>query len=152
MFQYFSDEEPKLLRILVTLVSGAIWTGFFGASILWLWAYTQPGSWYLGPISNLAPAFAMVGGIFGFAIGAALGLLIGVINRDKKFSAILGAGVGLIVIAVFVTNGIRWDARWILTVMSFLPLGGLSGLLTSLCSSTVASWQRSRRLRRRSSL
>ena len=94
--------------------------------------------------------FAYVGGLFGLGAGLALGLVIGQLNLGKVVAALLGAAVGLIAIIWFavVDGPPEWDMRSFITVIAFLPLGALSGFLTSISVATVVSWKRSRLAKR----
>ena len=136
----------KLLRIFVGTVSGAIWAALLAASLLWLSAYTDSRSWYLGPIRNWAPAFTLVGGLYGLGIGLALGLIVGLVNRGKWFGALLGTAFGLIAVGWFgvVDGPPEWSIRSYIFLIALISLGGLSGFLTSLSVATAISWNISR--------
>src|ERR1044072_8518379 len=140
----------KPLRIFVGSLSGAFWSALFGAILLWLDAYTNPASWYLGPVRNMAPIFAYAGAICGLAIGFVLGFLIGAIDRGKRFGALIGLGLGVIVAAYFFldTPINSWDVRSIVLTMAFVPLGALSGLLTTIFTGRANVWYCSRPARR----
>lgn len=140
----------KVLRIFVGTVSGAIWAALLGASFLWVSAYTDSRSWYLGPIRNWAPAFALVGGLYGLGVGLALGLVLSLVNRGKWFGALLGTALGLIAIVWFgvVDGPPEWKMRSLIFLIALMPLGGLSGFLTSLSVATAVSWNTSRLAKR----
>lgn len=140
----------KLVRIIAGSLSGAFCSALLGAALSWFAAYTNPASWYLGPIRNLAPVFALAGAVYGLAIGFVLGLVIGAIDCGKRFGALLGAGVGAIVAAYFVHEAPinSWDFSSIVIVMAFVPLGALSGVCTAIFTAKANLWYGSRRATR----
>lgn len=117
VLRYF---QMKLLRILVGRVSGAVWAALLGASLLWVSAYTDSRSWYLGPIRHWAPVFAYAGDLYGLGVGLALGFVISLVNRGKWFGALLGSAVGLIAIIWFgvVDAPPEWHMRSFVIVMA----------------------------------
>jgi hypothetical protein len=79
----------KVARLLVGSLTGAFCCALFGAALCWIAAYTNPSSWYLGPIRNWAPVFAIVGALYGLATGFVMGLLIGGMDHAPSFHACL---------------------------------------------------------------
>ena len=107
----------------------------------WIFTYTEPGSGFLGPNSAWAPVAAIVGGGIGLIGGALLGLFLSFKRRGFIFGTLAGAIDGLaIIILILGRSGLSTgDTRTDLMFAAFVPIGAISGCLTSLIVSAITS-------------
>ena len=132
--------KTKLIRVMLGALTGALITGAFAAFLCWIVVYTDPRSDFLGPTKNWAPVAAIVGGICGSIAGAGLGMFLSAVQHGPLFSALYGAIGGLAVSLLLMVQGIPdWDSREGFFVAALVPLGALSGFLTSPVISVITS-------------
>lgn len=131
----------KILRIVIGTFGGAFISALCVATISWMVIYnSDPGTGVQGPLPGWAYLAAVLGATSGFIIGLPLGLVISVVNRGCVAGTFLGLFAGL-VLAVWLsqTSGspdIIYPTKPLL--ISFLPAGALSGLLTSIVVSAMS--------------
>jgi hypothetical protein len=125
----------KIVRIVLGCVSGAFITAVLAAFQFWIVIYTDPGTGgFLGTPQDWAPAAAIVAGVGGFIAGAVLGIFLTAVRRGAFFGALCGGIGGLAVvicISVFGQTPPRWDTREGVLIGGLIPVGVLSGLVTS---------------------
>jgi ABC-type xylose transport system permease subunit len=133
--------RTKTSAILLGALIGALIMAAFSAFDWWIFVYTDPGSGFLGPNSNWAPVAAIVGGLFGLLAGAVLGAFLSYMRRGSLFGTLAGAVAGLaIVIIVLAREGLSTgDTRTDLMFAGFVPVGAISGFLTSRAVSAIAA-------------
>ena len=136
----------KIIRVLLGPVAGALITAVFTAFQFWVVFYTDPSTGFLGAMKDLAPLAAIVGGICGLIAGAVLGLFLTLLQRGPVFGAVSGAIFGFAVALLIVAlEGMpEWSIRGAGFIAAFVPIGAVSGLLTSLVVPVIASWANSR--------
>lgn len=127
--------------ILLGSFSGAVITSALYAFDWWIVLYTDSdsGGGFLGTSQDWAPLAAILGGALGCLVGAMLGFLLSLRTHTPLFAALAGALEGLAVIVIllapkgFSTGNPRLD----LMCAAFVPIGAISGFLTSLILSAV---------------
>ena len=135
----------KVIRFLLGPLAGALLTAVFVAFQFWVVAYTDPSTGYLGAMKDLAPLAAIVGGMCGLIAGAVLGLFLTLLQRGPVFGAVSGAVFGFAVLLLIVAlEGMPWNSRGAVFIAAFVPVGAVSGFLTSLVVPLIASWANSR--------
>jgi len=126
--------KTKTGAILLGGLIGALIMAAFSAFAWWIFVYTDPGSGFLGPNSNWAPLAAIGGGVFGFLAGAILGGFVSYMRRGPLFGTLAGAVIGLATLVILLarTGLSTGDTRTDLMFAAFVPIGAISGWLTSL--------------------
>lgn len=95
---------------------------------------------FLGTPQDWAPLAAMFGGAIGLVAGFVLGFLLSLNPRAPGVGALFGALEGLAIIVVLLApNGFGGDTRADLMLATFVPIGAITGWLTSLIISAIAS-------------
>jgi hypothetical protein len=124
--------------ILLGSASGALIMGALLAFDWFVFLYTEESSGgFLGTSQDWAPLAALVGGVIGFVAGAVLGVVLSLRRRGAVFGAVVGALEGLAILVVLLApKGFSvGDARGDLMLATFVPVGAISGWLTSLIIS-----------------
>lgn len=134
--------KTKIIAVVLGSLSGALITAAFYAFDWWIFTYTAPGGGFLGSNQDWAPLAAIFGGVFGFLAGLILGLFLSLMRRGPLFGALAGAIEGLAIILILLApNGMTTgDTRGDLMFAAFVPVGAISGFLTSLVVPVVRSW------------
>jgi hypothetical protein len=129
-------------RIVVGTLGGALlsalcFASFSGIVIL----NSDPGFGVEGPRSEWAYFAAVIGGTMGLLLGLPLGFVIGLLNRGSILGTFFGLLAGLAALIWASQMGGHPDIVYptIPVLISFLPAGALSGLLTSLLVSRLFS-------------
>jgi hypothetical protein len=125
--------KTKTGAILLGGLFGALIMAVFSAFDWWIFVYTDPGSGFLGPNSNFAPIAAIMGGVIGFLAGGVLGAFLTYMRRGPLFGTLAGAvaGVAAFVIILARSGLTTGDTRTDLMFAAFIPVGAISGWLTS---------------------
>jgi hypothetical protein len=133
--------KTETKRVVFGLLSGTLIMAALSAFDWWIFTYTDPGSGFLGPNSAWAPAAAIVGGAIGILAGALLGLLLGLRPRGSLFGLLAGAldGLAVVVLLLFRSGMSTGETRIDLMFAAFVPIGAISGFLTSLIVSAITS-------------
>jgi hypothetical protein len=133
--------ETKGIVIIVAMLSGALITAALAAFDFWIFTYTDDRSGFLGEYSAWALFAAMFGAVGGFIAGGLLGFFLSIRRRGPLFGALAGAIEGLVIAFLLILRmgGSTGDERGDLTLMAFVPIGALSGFLTSLIVSAMTS-------------
>ena len=108
----------------------------------WAFLYTDESSGgFLGTSQDWAPLVGMVGGAIGLVMGFVLGFLLSLRPRGPVFGALLGAleGLGILVVLLAPHGFSVGDTRGDLMLATFVPVGAISGWLTSLVIARVTS-------------
>lgn len=136
----------KTKTILLGSLSGALITGALLAFVWWAFLYTDTstGGGFLGTSQDWAPIAAIIGGVVGLVAGAVLGFLLSLRHRGPFFGALAGALEGLaILIILLAPKGFTvGDPRGDLMLAAFVPVGAISGFLTSLIVSAITNESR----------
>ena len=130
----------KIIRIVLGTLSGGVLSALCFASFSWLVILnSDPGFGVEGPHREWAYLAAVIGAGIGLFIGVPLGLMIGLLNRGSILGAFLGLLAGLASLVWASQTGGHPDIVYptIPLLISFLPAGALSGLLTSLLVSQL---------------
>lgn len=130
----------KTARILLGTVSGGVITALCVAIVSWIVIFnSDPGFGVEGPHPGWATLAATLGGFMGSGLGLPLGLVIGLVNRGPVLGSFFGLLAGVILGVWGYQTGGHPDIVYptIPLLISFLPAGALSGLLTSLVVSRV---------------
>ena len=129
------------VRVGLCALSGGLVTSAFAAFFCWIVLYTDPESGgFLGTPQDWAPIAAIVGAVCGFIAGVVLGTLLSAPRRKPAFGALYGAIGGLGVSLFLMNKGMPdWDSREGFFVAAMVPLGALSGFVTSLIVSAITS-------------
>ena len=115
------------------MLSGALITAALAAFDLWIFTYTDLRTGFLGYYYNFAPFAAIVGGVGGLVAGALLGFFLSLMQRSPLFGALAGAIEGVAILFLFsLLEGTSGDTRDVLMFAAFVPIGAISGFLTSL--------------------
>lgn len=132
-------KTTKTVTVLVGSLSGALITAALAAFDLWIFTYTDTRSGFLGYYSAFAPLAAIIGAVGGFIAGALLGLFLSLKRCGSLLGTLAGAIVGLaILLLILVPEGLSaGDTRDDLMFAAFVPIGAISGFLTSLIVSTM---------------
>lgn len=132
----------KIPRVVVGTLGGALLSAlcfaiFSGIAIL----NSDPGYGVQGPNREWAYVAAVMGGTMGLLLGLPLGFVIGLLNRGLIPGAFFGLIAGLAALVWASQTGGHPDIIYptIPVLISFLPAGALSGLLTSLLVSRLFS-------------
>ena len=136
---YSMAMKSETKTIVSGLFGGALIMAALAAFAWWIFTYTDPGSGFLGPNSAWAPAAAIVGAVIGCVAGAVLGLFLSLRRRGPVFGTLAGAIAGLLVVVflLFRSGMSTGETRIDLMFWAFVPIGALSGFLTSLIVSAV---------------
>ncbi len=135
------ETNPKTITIVLGMLSGALITAALAAFDFWIFAYTDQRSSFLGYYSTWAPFAALAGAVGGFIAGGLLGFFLSLKQRGSLFGAVAGAieGLALILLLLLPEGMSSGDTRYNLTIAAFLPIGAISGFLTSLVVSATTS-------------
>lgn len=133
--------EPKTKTVVLGLLSGSLITAALAAFDFWIFTYTDPRTGFLGAYSAWALFAAIVGAVGGSLAGGLLGLFLSFVRRGALFGALAGTIAGVaILLLVYVTHGSSsWETRENLAVAAFVPIGAISGFLTSLIVSATTT-------------
>ena len=133
--------RSKKVRVGLCALSGGLVTSAFAAFFCWIVLYTDPETGgFLGSPQEWAPMAAIVGAVGGFIAGVVLGTLLSAPPRKPAFGALYGAIGGLGVSLFLMNKGMPdWDSREGFFVAAMVPLGALSGFVTSLIVSAITS-------------
>ena len=133
--------RSKKVRVGLCALSGGLVTAAFAAFFCWIVLYTDPETGgFLGSPQDWAPIAAIVGAVCGFIAGAILGTLLSAPRRRPAFGALYGAIGGLGVSLFLMNKGMPdWYSRQGFFVAAMVPLGALSGFVTSLIVSAITS-------------
>ena len=129
--------KPKIKAVVVGVLSGALVAAALAACDFWIFTYTDSRTGFLGYYSNFAPIAAFIGGVCGLVAGALLGLFLGLMQRGPLFGTLAGAIEGLAILLVFFFP--EGDTRDNLMFGAVVPIGAISGLLTSLILAAMTS-------------
>lgn len=130
--------KPKTRAVVVGMLSGALITAAFAAFDLWIFTYTDTRTGFLGYYYNFAPLAAIVGGVGGLVAGALLGFFLSLMQRGPLFGALAGAIEGVAILFLFsLLEGTSGDTRDDLMFAAFVPIGAISGFLTSVILSAM---------------
>ena len=130
----------KTPRMVLGTLAGGLLSALCFASFSWIVIFnSDPGFGVEGPHPEWAYFAAVLGGFKGLLLGLPLGLVIGLLNRGLVLSAFLGLLAGLAALVWASQTGGHPDIVYPTTplLISFLPAGALSGLLTSLLVSRL---------------
>jgi ABC-type Co2+ transport system permease subunit len=131
--------KSKKVRVGLCALSGGLVTSAFAAFFCWIVLYTDPDTGgFLGTPQDWAPIAAIVGAVCGFIAGVVLGTILSAPRRGPAFGTLYGAIGGLGVSLFLMNKGMPdWDSRQVFFVAAMVPLGALSGLVTSLIVSAI---------------
>jgi hypothetical protein len=131
--------KSKKVRVGLCALSGGLVTSAFAAFFCWIVLYTDPDTGgFLGTPQDWAPIAAIVGAVCGFIAGVVLGTILSAPRRGPAFGTLYGAIGGLGVSLFLMNKGMPdWDSRQGFFVAAMVPLGALSGLVTSLIVSAI---------------
>lgn len=130
----------KTPRIVVGTLGGSLLSALCFASFSWIVIFnSDPGFGVEGPHPEWAYLAAVIGGTMGLLLGLPLGLVIGLLDRGPMLGAFFGLLAGLAALVWASQTGGHPDIVYptIPLLISFLPAGVLSGLLTSLLVSRL---------------
>ncbi len=133
--------ETTSKTVVLGLLSGALITSALVAFNFWIFAYTDPRTGFLGSYSSWAGFVAIAGAVLGLIAGALLGIFLSFVRGSPFFGALAGAIAGVVgTLLIFVTQGTSGaDTRDDLMIAAFVPIGAISGFLTSLIVSATTS-------------
>lgn len=133
--------ETTSKTVVLGLLSGAVITSALIAFDFWIFTYTDTRSGFLGDYSAWAGFVAIAGAVLGLIAGALLGIFLSFVRRGSLFGALVGASAGIAgALLIFVTQGTTSvDTRDDLMIAAFVPIGAISGFLTSLIVSATIS-------------
>jgi hypothetical protein len=141
--------KPKASVVVVGMLSGALITAALAAFDLWIFTYTDSRSGFLGYYSDFAPVAAIVGGVGGLVAGALLGFFLSVRQPSPLLGALAGAIEGVAILFFFsLLKGTSGDTRDGLMFAALVPIGAISGFLTSLIVLEMTSPARREQPRR----
>lgn len=125
--------EKVSMRIVLSFILGCVGGAISGALLLGIPAYTDTEYGLLGPKRAWAPLAIIMGLILGGISGAVIGLLIGILKADKGGGAVIGAGVGLIILLTLFALGLNpaLDREVAIFGMLSIPIGAIVGLFVS---------------------
>jgi len=130
----------KTSRIVVGTLGGGFVSALCFASLSWIVIFnSDPGFGVKGPHPEWAYLAAVIGGTMGLLLGLPLGFVISLLNRGSILSTFFGLLAGLAAVVWAYRTGGHPDIIYptIPLLISFLPAGALSGLLTSLLVSRL---------------
>ena len=130
-----SDKTP---RIVVGTLGGGFISALCFASLSWIVIYnSDPGYGAKGPFPQWAYIAAVLSGFKGVVLGLPIGFVIGLVNRGAILGTFLGLLAGVAAIVWGALTAAHPDIIYptIPVLISFLPAGASSGLLTSLVVS-----------------
>jgi len=109
------------------------------AFVWWAFLYTDESSGFLGTSQDWAPLAGMFGGVIGLVAGFVLGFFLSLKLRSPLFGALAGALEGLAILVILMApKGFSvGDLRGDLMLAAFIPVGAISGFLTSLIVTAV---------------
>lgn len=129
--------KPKTSAVVGGTLSGALIAAALAGFDFWIFTYTDSRTGFLGYYSNFAPIAALIGGVGGFVVGALLGFFLSLMQRGPLFGALAGAIEGLVILMIFFSPD--GDTRDDLMFGAVVPIGAISGFLTSLILSAMTS-------------
>ena len=133
--------RTRTVSVILGSVSGALINGVLWAFDWWIFTYTDQRTGFLGSYQSWAPLAAIFGAMFGAFAGAILGVFLSFVRRGPLFGALAGAVEGLAIILLLVgSNGITTgDTHDDLMFAALVPVGAISGSLTSLVVAAITS-------------
>ena len=133
--------KTKSITVVVGMLSGALITAALAAFDFWVLTYTDTRESFLHELAVWMATIA--GAVMGFIYGAVLGIFLSFRRRGPLFGAVAGA-IGSVAIILFLALRDIYpsgDERVDLTIHLFVPVGAISGFLTSLVVSRIRSWR-----------
>ena len=132
--------KRKLITVVFGTITCALITAALGAFDFWIFTYTESPNLFLYEYAVWLAT--IVGAVMGFISGAVLGLFLSFRRYSPLFGALAGT-IGSIAILLFLAVSVKFpsgDNRVDLMIAVFVPIGAISGALTSLVVSQVRSW------------
>ncbi|HET8782855.1 MAG TPA: hypothetical protein VFM63_10590 [Pyrinomonadaceae bacterium] len=133
--------KPKASVVLLGMLSGALITAALAAFDFWIFTYTDDPNAFLYEYAIWLAT--ILGAVMGFICGAVLGLFLSFTRFGPLFGAVAGAFGSVAILMLLAIKGVypSGDERVDLTLQLFVPIGAISGCLTSLVISAIGSWR-----------
>ena len=124
-------------KIILRSALGAVCGTISGAALLALPTYFSTKTGFLGPESAWWPLAAIVGGFWGAIAGAVIGFLVSKFQTKKLMSAVIGTGVGMILVALWIIAERLHDWDLFINVLGCVPIAAVIGVIVSATVKTI---------------
>lgn len=128
-------------RTILSSVAGILLGGLTGAALFGVPTYLSTESGFLGPDSDWAWFAASVGFVVGVLPGAVIGSVTALLRPHPFVGALIGTGVGFLVLVVLSARGLDPDAEIFLINMTWIPICGAIGFALALVNRQRAPAQ-----------
>jgi hypothetical protein len=133
--------KPKAITVVLGMLSGGLITAALGAFNFWIFTYTDDPNTFLYEYAVWLAT--ILGAVMGFICGAVIGVFLSFTRFGPLFGAVAGAFGSVAILMLLAIKGVypSGDERVDLTLQLLVPLGAVSGFLTSVVISAIRSWR-----------